>query len=108
MGPHTQGGRSKGNPQKDRNRRMAPSRFVDEGSRGQHFHRMQLRRGSKTRCCLSTFCFLNREHLERKFGNSTQQASIDLNAFMRDHPGVMRYNKAAKRYVTILTPEEIE
>ena len=57
---------------------------------------------------LRVFGFINREHLERKFGISTPQASIDLNAFMRDHPGVMKYNKAAKRYVTTLTPEELQ
>lgn len=48
---------------------------------------------------LRVFGYINREHLERKFGISTPQASTDLNRFMRQCPGVMSYDKSAKRYV---------
>lgn len=43
--------------------------------------------------------FINREHLERKFGMSTPQASKDLAAFLRAHPTAMTYDGSAKRYV---------
>lgn len=49
---------------------------------------------------LRIFGFINRQHLERKFGISTVQASNDLTAFGRAHPGVMDYNANAKRYET--------
>lgn len=48
---------------------------------------------------LRVFGFINREHLERKFGISQPQASADLNAFMRDNPAAMTYDLSAKRYV---------
>lgn len=48
---------------------------------------------------LSVFGYINREHIERKFGVSTPQASIDLNRFARLHPHAMTYDKTAKRYV---------
>lgn len=48
---------------------------------------------------LRVFGFINREHLERKFGVSTPQASTDLNRFMRANPGAMTYDKSAKRYI---------
>jgi hypothetical protein len=50
---------------------------------------------------LHVFGFINREHLMRKFGVSTPQASVDLNRFMRMHPDAMRYDQSAKRYVAI-------
>lgn len=50
---------------------------------------------------LRVFGFINREHLQRKFGISTPQASIDLAAFMRAHPKAMTYNLSAKRYEAI-------
>ena len=50
---------------------------------------------------LRVFGFIQRAHLERMFGISTQQASIDLNKFLRDRPGMMVYNKAAKRYEAV-------
>ena len=49
---------------------------------------------------LRVFGFINREHLERKFGLSTPQASNDLAAFKRAHPDAMTYDLSAKRYVT--------
>jgi hypothetical protein len=50
------------------------------------------------------FGFINREHIERKFGVSTAQASIDLREFQashpegESHPEAIHYNKSAKRY----------
>jgi len=48
---------------------------------------------------LRVFGFINREHLQRKFGISQPQASKDLTAFMRAHPKAMAYDLSAKRYV---------
>lgn len=47
---------------------------------------------------LRVFGFINREHIERKFGISTPQASIDLAAFQKNHPSAIAYNKTTKRY----------
>ena len=47
---------------------------------------------------LRVFGFINREHLQRKFGISQPQASKDLTAFQKAHPGTVRYNLTAKRY----------
>ena len=44
------------------------------------------------------FGFINREHIERKFGVSTPQASVDLAAFQGANPGAIVYNKSTKRY----------
>lgn len=48
---------------------------------------------------LRVFGFINREHVERKFGVSTPQASADLAAFRRAHPTAMTYDGSAKRYI---------
>lgn len=45
------------------------------------------------------FGFINREHIQRKFGISTPQASYDLRLFQEERPGVIVYDKRAKRYV---------
>lgn len=45
--------------------------------------------------------FVNRKNLSDQFGISTAQASIDLNRFMRERPGLMTYDKTAKRYVRV-------
>lgn len=45
------------------------------------------------------FGFINREHIVRKFGVSTPQASMDLNEFQRARPGCIAYDKSAKRYI---------
>ncbi len=42
---------------------------------------------------------INRSHIVTRFDISENQASIDLNAFDREHPGAMRYDKSAKQYV---------
>lgn len=47
---------------------------------------------------LRVFGFINRAHLERKFGVSTPQALMDLNEFQRLHPKAMIYNMSTKRY----------
>jgi len=47
---------------------------------------------------LRVFGFINREHIERKFGISTPQASIDLAAFQKANPEAISYNMSAKRY----------
>lgn len=44
------------------------------------------------------FGIVNREHIERKFGISTPQASIDLAMFQTENPGAINYNKSSKRY----------
>ena len=49
---------------------------------------------------LLIFGFINREHIERKFGISTPQASVDLAAYQKSHPGVIFYNQSSKRYET--------
>lgn len=48
---------------------------------------------------LRVFGFINRAHLERKFGISTPQASADLNKYMRTWPMAMVYDKSRKCYV---------
>jgi len=50
---------------------------------------------------LLIYGFINREHLMRKFGLSTPQASADLQQFMRERPGAMAYNSRAKRYEAV-------
>lgn len=49
---------------------------------------------------LRVFGFINRDHLKRKFGISTPQASMDLNNFQRLHPGIVRYDIHQKKYIT--------
>lgn len=44
------------------------------------------------------FGFINREHLEKKFGISTPQASNDLAQYQEENPGIIEYNRSAKRY----------
>lgn len=53
---------------------------------------------------LTIYGFINREHLERKFGISTPQASKDLQTFARARPGVMRYDLSRKCYVRHVRP----
>lgn len=47
---------------------------------------------------LRVFGFINREHLSKKFGISTPQASADLQTYAQLHPGKVRYNLSTKRY----------
>jgi hypothetical protein len=48
---------------------------------------------------LHIYGFINREHLQRKFGISQPQASDDLQTFLRNHPGKVRYDLRQKCYV---------
>jgi hypothetical protein len=48
---------------------------------------------------LGIYAFINREHLQRKFGISRPQASKDLHVFQRAQPGRMRYDATRKCYV---------
>lgn len=48
---------------------------------------------------LRVFGYINREHIEKKFGVSTPQASLDLREFQRLHPDAVTYDKSSKRYV---------
>lgn len=50
---------------------------------------------------LRVFGFLNREHLQVKFGISQPQASKDIATYMRQYPDAMRYNLSAKRYEVV-------
>lgn len=47
---------------------------------------------------IRVFGFINREHIERKFGISTPQASYDLSRFQTENPDAIQYNKSSKRY----------
>jgi hypothetical protein len=47
------------------------------------------------------FGFINREHIERKFGVSTPQASLDLRQYQEENPGKVEYNRSAKRYEAV-------
>ena len=53
---------------------------------------------------LRVFGYINRAHLCRKFGISLPQAAIDFARFMREQPGLMTYDKTAKRYVSNAPP----
>lgn len=48
---------------------------------------------------LTVYGFINREHLQRKFGVSVPQASKDLQYFQRNNPHEMRYDLSRKCYV---------
>jgi hypothetical protein len=50
---------------------------------------------------LDVYGFVNREHLQRKFGISVPQASIDLQRFLRAHPGDVQYDLSRKCYVRV-------
>lgn len=47
---------------------------------------------------LHIFGFIRREHIERKFGLSKQQASIDLTVFRKENPDAIEYDLSAKLY----------
>lgn len=47
---------------------------------------------------IRVFGFINREHIERKFGTSSPSASLDLQQFQTERPGAIFYNKSSKRY----------
>ena len=47
---------------------------------------------------LRVYGFINREHLEKKFGISTTQAAKDFTEFQNTYPDAMRYDLSAKKY----------
>lgn len=47
---------------------------------------------------INIYGFINREHLERKFGISTPQASADLRAYSKLNSDHIIYNGSSKRY----------
>lgn len=47
---------------------------------------------------LRVFGFINRKHIQRKFGLSIPQASLDLKEFQRLHPKSIEYNLQAKQF----------
>lgn len=49
---------------------------------------------------LRVYGFINREHVMRKFGLSTPQASKDLNDFQKKYPGVVTYDLHLKKFVS--------
>jgi len=49
---------------------------------------------------LRVYGFINRRHIERKFGLSTPQASIDLQEFQRLNPDEIEYKLSDKLYVS--------
>lgn len=52
---------------------------------------------------LRVFGFINRCHIERKFGVSTPQASYDLREFQERNPGAMTYDRSRKMYIAAET-----
>jgi hypothetical protein len=48
---------------------------------------------------LRVFGFINREHIMRKFGLSTPQASLDLRRFQKMHPDALIYNLTEKKFI---------
>lgn len=50
---------------------------------------------------LGIFGFINREHIKRKFGISTPQASADLQDYQIKNPDAIVYDKKQKRYTVV-------
>lgn len=48
---------------------------------------------------MRVFGFINRRHLERKFGISTPQAAKDLGEFQRRFPDAIKYDRSRKMYI---------
>ncbi len=47
---------------------------------------------------LKIYGFIQRRHIQKKFGISTPQASQDIQKWMEANPGGAIYNKSKKRY----------
>ena len=58
---------------------------------------------------LAIYGFINRRHLQRKFGISEPQASIDLQKFSQAHPGAIQYDTTQKCYISTgeVRPEKV-
>jgi DeoR/GlpR family transcriptional regulator of sugar metabolism len=48
---------------------------------------------------LRIYGFINREHVMRKFGISTPQASKDLNDFQKKNPNAVSYDLSVKKFI---------
>lgn len=48
---------------------------------------------------LQIYGFVNRRHLRRKFGISSEQARLDLRAFREANPGAIRYCRTARTWL---------
>jgi hypothetical protein len=48
---------------------------------------------------LRVYGFINREHIQRKFGLSTPQASKDLMEYQRIYPSALHYDVSKKKYI---------
>ncbi len=53
---------------------------------------------------LRIYGFINRIHLQRKFGISNIQAAHDFREFKKANPGAMRYNARKKIYIATEAP----
>lgn len=47
---------------------------------------------------VAIFGYINRRHIEKKFGVSTPQAALDLKDVQARFPNLMVYNRKLKRY----------
>lgn len=74
----------------------AQSHQVDEGMNW--YTRQKMKWISES---LHVYSFINRSHLVRKFDISAQQASKDLQRFLKANPDRMRYEPKQKAYVAI-------
>lgn len=45
------------------------------------------------------FGFIRREHIQKKFGVSTPQASLDIREALKRWPDLMAYDRSMKQYV---------
>lgn len=61
-----------------------------------YYHRHRMEWIAET---LRVFGFINREHIERKFGLSTPQASIDLRDFQQLYPDAVTYSLTQKKFL---------
>lgn len=59
----------------------------------------QARRLDGIDALLATRGELRRQDIMDLFGVSLPQASMDIQAFVREHPGAIRYDLSSKRYV---------
>ena len=55
---------------------------------------------------IQIYGFINREHIVKKFGISTVQASIDLREVRAKWPDHIEYDLSTKRYVYKANPHE--
>lgn len=48
---------------------------------------------------IGIYGFINRRHIQRKFGCSNVQAGMDLTLFAKNNPNLARYDRHEKCYV---------